>query len=103
MNISELLSNLESECDTLGITLYEHSYSYQAFGSWSVVARKPHHRMQFSWDGRESYLSIAESEFTNSSSIPEWQPVLPSISGTQTSADEILSFISKLLREQYAT
>ena len=103
MKIPELLSNLENECDTLGITLYEHSYSYQAFGSWYVVVGKPHHRTRFSWDGKESYLGIAESEFTNSSSSPEWQPVFPSISGTQTSASEVLGFITKQLRERYAT
>lgn len=103
MKISELLSNLESECDTLGITLYEHSYSHLAFGSWSIVAGKPHHRMLFSWDGKGSYLGIGESEFTNSSSSPEWRPVFPSISGTQTSTDEVLGFITKQLRERYAT
>jgi len=93
MKNSELLNNIESECDALAITLYEHSYSHQAFGSWSVVAGKPHHRMRFSWDGKESYLGIAESEFTNSVSSSEWQPVFPSISGTQTSTDEVLGFI----------
>ena len=103
MNISELLSNLESECDALGITVYERSYSHEAFESWSVVAGKPHHRMRFSWDGKESYLGIAESEFTNSSSNPEWQPVFPSVSGTQTSTDEVLGFITNQLRERYVT
>jgi hypothetical protein len=103
MKITELLTSLESECDRQGTTLYEHSYSHQAFGSWSVIVGKPHHRMRFSWDGKESYLGIAESEFSNSSSSPDWQPVFPSISGTQKSTAEVLSFIIKQLSERYDT
>jgi len=103
MEHTELLNNLASSCQEIGVTLYEHSYSYQAFGSWYVVVGKPHHRMRFSWDGKESYLGIGEAKFSNSSSPAEWEPVFPSISGTQAQPAEVFQFIFKKVSKRYGT
>ena len=103
MEHTELLNNFVNECQEIGVTLYEHSYNYQAFGSWYVVVGMPHHRMRFSWDGKESYLGIGEAKFGNSNSIPEWQPVSSSISGAHTKLAEVFQFIFKKLGERYGT
>ena len=101
MEHTELLDDFANSCQQVGVTLYEHSYHYQAFGSWYVVVGKPHHRMRFSWDGKESYLGISEAEFCNSNSVPEWRPIFPSISGTQTRPAEVFDFILKKVSGQY--
>ena len=103
MEHTELLNKLVKECESIGVTLYEHSYDRQVFGSWSVTVGKPHHRLRFSWDGKESYLGIGEAEFKNSNSVPIWEPVFPSISGTQTRPEEVFEFISKKVGERYDT
>jgi arylsulfatase A-like enzyme len=103
MEHTELLKKLANECESIGVTLYEHGYNYQAFGSWSVTLGRPHHRMHFSWDGKESYLGIGEAEFTNSNSRSNWEPVFPSMSGTQVSPEEVFGFIYKKVGERYGT
>lgn len=103
MEHTELLNNLANECLEMGVTLYEHSYNYQAFGSWYLVVGKPHHRMRFSWDGKESYLGIVEAEFSYSGDVPEWKPVFPSISGTKTKPAEVFQFIITKVGERYGT
>ncbi len=99
----ELLSGLAKECEALGVTLYHHSYDELVFGSWSVIVGHPHDRLEFTWDGKESYLAIGESQFANQNSRPDWKPVFPSISGTQTTHEEVFEFIVNKVRERYAT
>ncbi len=101
MEHTELLNKLVNECTAIGVTLYEHSYKHQAFGSWYLVLGKPHHRMRFSWDGKESYLGIGEAAFGNSNSSPDWEPVFPSISGTRVKPEEVFEFITKKVVERY--
>lgn len=103
MEHTELLDKLANKCKEIGVTLYEHSYNYQVFGSWYVVVGTPHHRMRFSWDGKESYLGIGVAEFCNSNSPPEWKPISSSISGTQAKPSEVFNFILKKVNEQYGT
>ena len=103
MEHTELLNNLARSCQEIGVTLYEHSYNYQAFGSWYVVVGKPHHRMRFSWDGKESHLGIGEAKFSNSSSPAEWEPAFLSISEAQTQPADVFQFILKKVSERYGT
>ncbi len=103
MEHTELLNNLAKECNEIGVILYEYSYNHQVFGGWSVTVGRPHHRMHFSWDGKESYLGIGEAEFNNSNSVPNWEPVFPSISGTQTKPEEVFESITKMVGERYGT
>ncbi|WP_460240089.1 hypothetical protein [Aurantivibrio infirmus] len=99
----ELLNKYINEWEEAGITLYEHSFNNQAFGSWYIVAGKPHHRLRFSWDGKESYLGIGESEFANSSSAASWSPITPGVGSSQLKATEIFQFISTELSKRYGT
>lgn len=102
MKITELFNRLEGECDAQALTLYEYSYSHLDFGSWFIVLGNSHHRIRFSWDGKESALGIAESEFINTKSRPEWRPLLPGISSASLSTADVLSFITKKVNEQYS-
>jgi len=103
MEHTELLKNLATECDKIGVILYEHSYHHQIFGSWSLTVGNPHHRMRFTWDGKESYLGIGEAELRNSNSVPNWKYISPSISGTQTKPKEVFEFITKMVSLRYST
>jgi len=103
MEHTELVNNLTSECEALGLTLYEHEYHHQVFGSWLLVIGKPHDRLQFSWDGKESYLGVAYSSFNNGNSNPNWESLFPNISGTKTSQIEVFQFISKELNQRYGS
>ena len=57
------------------LAIYEHTYNQLAFGSWEMVIGSRHKRRRFTWDGKDSHLSVSESEFTNSASPPSWKNI----------------------------
>jgi len=63
-----ILRDLESH----KIELYEHQYHPAAFGSFVVVLGRAHERAKFSWDGRESLLSISLGSFPKKNAPAAW-------------------------------
>ncbi len=103
MEHTELLNKLATQLEIIGLTLYEHAYYYQVFGSWHVIVGKPHDRMRFSWDGKESYLGVTQAQFSNSNSIPVWEPDLDNSLGIRSTPIEVFDFIAKRVAERYGT
>lgn len=46
------------------IAVYEHNFSYMAFGSWEIVAGRRKKMLRFTYDGRDSYLSYCDASLT---------------------------------------
>lgn len=95
------INELAGYCEKYDLIIFEHEYNYMVFGSWLIVIGKSKHRMKFSWDGKESYLGIGLSVFQNSNSVANWEPVFPSVSGTQKTEEEVFNFIKETLAKQY--
>ena len=58
-----------------GIEIYEHHYFSLAFGSWTLIAGKRHERIRFDWDGRDAFLTISETTFSDARSTQEWKKI----------------------------
>jgi hypothetical protein len=43
------------------IAIYEHSFTYMAFGSWVIVAGRRKKKLRFTYDGKDSYLSYCDA------------------------------------------
>jgi hypothetical protein len=97
-----LVNEISDYCETHDLTIFEHQYNYMVFGSWLMVIGKSKHRMKFNWDGKESYLGISVSEFQNSNSPANWEPVFPGVGGVQKSAADVFAFVKESLGKQYA-
>lgn len=67
-NLLRILRDLEPE----GIALYEHHYYPEAFGSFTLVLGRAHHRAKFAWDGRDCILSMSIADFPNKNANPPW-------------------------------
>lgn len=55
------MSALAATLDTLPAQVLEHSYTYEAFGSWSTLLQYKGVRMQLIFDGRDFELSLRRS------------------------------------------
>jgi hypothetical protein len=55
-----------------GIELYEHRYDPQAFGSFELVLGRGHEHIKFTWDGRDSILSVSFATVPNKNANPSW-------------------------------
>jgi hypothetical protein len=62
-----------SELAPLGVAVYEHSYSYLSFGSWTLTLGKRKEVLRFNWDGREGFVTIQEALVPDSRSIKDWK------------------------------
>jgi hypothetical protein len=88
----ESLLRFARELQGEGIGLYEHSFDAQAFGSFIVVFGRPHERVRFVWDGRESTLEVLVGKFHNSSQPANWvHERFVSLPGGQGVFEEIAS------------
>ena len=79
MNITEqsiehlkALLFIAEELREAGIAVLQHSYHPMAFGSFILEVGKPHSKVLFEWDGKESILSISFARLTNQNENPEW-------------------------------
>jgi len=98
---SRLVGGLAEYCAENNFTIYKHDYDFLIFGSWIIVIGKAHHRVKFSWDGKESYLGVSESKFENQSSNPDWQPFEWGPGGAIEQA-AVFEFIKEHLQSRYA-
>lgn len=74
------------------LAIYEHTYKHLAFGSWEIVIGTCHKRRRFTWDGKDSQLSVSASELTNLASTPSWKK----IHGAQFNGDSQDNVFKKL-------
>ncbi|SRR5712691_2047607 len=68
----EALLRILRDLEPHKIELYEHQYHPEAFGSFVAVLGRAHERAKFSWDGRESLLSISLGSFPNKNAPAAW-------------------------------
>ena len=43
------------------IAIYEHKFTYMAFGSWEIVTGRRSKMIHFTYDGKDSYLSYCDA------------------------------------------
>jgi hypothetical protein len=80
------------------VTLYEHHYNHQAFGSFEVVIGRPHRRLRFLWDGREFRLAAEESNFSGAGDYPQWRALL----SKQLESSKVLGEICEITSHEFA-
>ena len=97
-----LVGELAEYCAENNLTIYKHEYDYLIFGSWIIVVGEAHHRIKFSWDGKESYLGVSESEFKNQNSNSDWQRFEWGPGGTMEQG-AVFEFIREHLQSRYAS
>jgi len=67
-SLTRILKDLAEE----RIELFEHKYHPQAFGSFELVLGRSHERLKFTWDGRDSILSVSFAKFPNKNATVAW-------------------------------
>jgi hypothetical protein len=70
----EALAGLAKSLAGNELAIYEASFDYLCFGSWSLVVGTSHRRLRFAFDGKEGWLEVFESEFQNQGSQSQWRP-----------------------------
>ena len=67
-SVSRLLGALADE----HIELLEHHYHPQSFGSFELIVGRGHDQLKFTWNGKESILSLSFAKVQNITTRPEW-------------------------------
>lgn len=69
----EQVAALAERLSRYGLTVFYHQYDDTAFGNFVLEIGRPHHRLRFVWDGRDSALVTSESGFQNQTSPASWK------------------------------
>ena len=68
--------NLTERLAEQGVAVYEHKWLCLCFGSWSLVAGTTRqHRYQFSWDGRDFFMSVSSCDHPSNGFPDRWTPI----------------------------
>jgi hypothetical protein len=58
---------------TEGIEMESHQYDGLSFGNFLLVLAKGHTKLRFSWDGRESILTVEWQEVRSRAIVGKWE------------------------------
>ena len=58
------VANLAERLAKKKVAVYEHSFTYMAFGSWEIVAGQRKRMLRFTYEGKDSYLSYSDASAT---------------------------------------
>ncbi len=59
---------------SLGFAIYEHHWDCLYFGSWAMTAGRRKDCFEFSWDGRDFFLSVSHSSDISGGRPQTWRP-----------------------------
>ena len=66
------LGELAERLSARGITIFEHWYSYEGFGSYTLVIGRGRSRLRFNWDGKDRWLRCCSTETAHSGIPTDW-------------------------------
>ena len=72
------LQRVVALADTLkksGVAIYEHHWDSLCFGSFTITAGRRKDCFEFSWDGREFFISVSHSSDVSSGRPETWHPM----------------------------
>ena len=67
-SLARILRDLAEE----QIELFEHAYHPHAFGDFELILGRGHDQLKFSWDARQSVLSVSFAKVQNKNAKPNW-------------------------------
>jgi len=68
------VGSLAESLKKIGAAIYEHHWDCLCFGSWTITAGRRKECFEFSWDGRDFFLSISHSSDISGGRPQTWRP-----------------------------
>lgn len=99
---ADFLSALAAFSVSLGqsrLAIYSVEYKMEAFGSWTIELGKRHRRLLVNWDGKESFLSVSQSEVSDSRASKDWKRAADEHIEYQKTANELFRVAENLILE----
>jgi hypothetical protein len=92
------VANLAERLAKKKVAIYEHHFTYMAFGSWEIVAGRRSKILRFTYDGKESYLSYCDASVK-----PLSHTDLQHRRFTTHKGEDPLAFIAGVLENEFST
>lgn len=96
-NYFKSVADLAARLAKKKIAVYDHSFTYMAFGSWKIVAGRREKMLRFTYDGKDSYLSYCDASVT-----PKSYTDLQHRRFATHEGEDPLAFIADVLEEEFA-
>ena len=80
------------------VAVYEHRFTYMAFGSWEIVAGRRSKMLRFTYDGKDSYLSYCDASVK-----PQSYTDLQHRRFATHKGEDPFAFTAELLEKEFST
>ena len=80
------------------VAVYEHSFTYMAFGSWEITAGRRRRMLRFTYDGKDSYLSWSDASVKAKSHTDLQHRRINTPKG-----EDPLAFVAEVLEKEFST
>jgi hypothetical protein len=68
------IAHLAESLKQIGAAIYEHHWDCLCFGSWTITAGRRKDCFEFSWDGRDFFLTVSHSAGISGGRPQVWRP-----------------------------
>jgi len=93
-------ARLADRIAVFGVAVHSANLRWGSCGSWTLVAVARHEAVRFTYDGRDSFITVEASPAVNHSYPNDWKELL--VKGIDNRQDEALAFVEELLRKRFA-
>jgi len=96
----EEFAGLAKRLAEIDVVTHTADLQWGHFGSWTLMVMKRHEAVRFTYDGRDSFITVAASPFENSSYPNEWKELV--VKGIDNRQDEAIAFVEEFIRKRFA-
>ena len=91
-------ADLAKRLATQDIVTHSLRADWGTFGSWQLIVKKREEAIRFTYDGRDSFITIESSPIRDHSAPNEWQEDV--VKGIDNTNNEVFGFCEDFLRKR---
>lgn len=94
----ERFAALAKRIASIGVAVNTATLDWSSFGSWMIIVSKRHEAVRFTYDGRDSFITVEASSIQ----LPfEWKELV--VKGIENRLNEAQAFVEEFIRLRFTT
>ena len=85
---------------SIDVAVHTANLNWGSFGSWVLMVMKRHEAVRFTYDGRDSFITVEASPIGQSSYPNEWKELV--VQGIDNRQNETITFVEDFLRTRFS-
>ena len=95
----ESFADLATRLAEIDVVTHTVDLRWGSFGGWTLIVNKRHEDVKFTYDGRDSFITVAASPVGDSGCQKEWKELV--VKGIDNMHGEALAFVEEFIRKRF--